>query len=68
MPVGGRSLSIDLPDLLMDGLCPTAVGDSESAGVTGIVMLEAIDIVRWTPSPLDEAILVVRVCDPGCGG
>jgi hypothetical protein len=66
LAVGGRSLSIDL---LLDGLwtsVPASDSEGEMVGAMLGAMLEAMDIVLvWSLLIVDEAMLVVLVCDPG---
>ena len=63
--VGGRSLSTDL---LLEGRL-TSVELSDSEGVIVEAVVEAIDmLLACSGNPVDEAILVVRVCVPGAVG
>jgi hypothetical protein len=63
----GRSLSIDL---LLEGLEATIELASDSDGTMVGAIVDAIDIdLAWSlPAVVEDAMLVVLVCEPGAGG
>ena len=65
MAVGGRSVEPPLTEWLTEGRCTRVWVSVLSVAATDGAIVEAIDIVLLLSPPVDDAMLVVLVWEPG---